>query len=117
METILVNDDGKLVRDRIPELIRQSGREPEVRHLVGDDLVAALAKKLVEEAHEAAEAIGSRDHLIEELADVREVMLAIMATQGITDQDVAVAAAAKALNRGAFEDGVWLAGQVAGLNS
>ena len=117
METILVNDDGKLVRDRIPELIRQSGREPEIRHLVGDDLVAALAKKLVEEAHEAAEAIGSRDHLIEELADVREVMSALMATQGITDQDVAVAAAAKALNPGAFEDGVWLAGQVAGLNS
>lgn len=37
--------------------------------------------------------------------------------QRITDQDVTVAAAAKTLNRGAFEDGVWLVGQVAGLNS
>ena len=96
---------------------RKCGRGAEVRHLVGDDLVAALAKKLVEEAHEAAEAIGKRGDLVEELADVREVMSALMATQGITDQDVAVAAAAKALNRGAFEDGVWLVGQVAGLNS
>lgn len=112
-----MNNDGKLVGGRIPELIRQSWREPEVRHVVGDDLAAALAKKLVEEAHEAEEAIGERGEHIAGLADVCEVMSALMATQGITDQDVAVAAAAKALNRGAFEDGVWLAGQVAGLNS
>ena len=44
-------------------------------------------------------------------------MSALTATQGITDQDVAVAAAAKALNRGAFEDGVWLVSHVAGLNT
>ena len=42
MEATTVNDYGKLVRDLIPDLIRQSGREPEVRHLVGHDLVAAL---------------------------------------------------------------------------
>ena len=105
-----MNNDGKLVRDGIPELIRQSGREPEVRHLVGDDLVAALAKKLVEEAHEAAEAIGKRGDLVEELADVREVMSALMATCGIRDQEVADAVAAKARERGAFALGAWLAG-------
>ncbi len=112
-----MNENGKLVRDLIPEIIRKSGRVPEVRRLVGDELVAALGAKLVEEAHEAAEAVGSRDHLIEELADVREVMSALMAVRGITDQDVTVAAAAKALNRGGFEDGVWLVGPAAGLNS
>jgi len=44
-------------------------------------------------------------------------MGSLMAAQGINDQEVAVAAAAKALNRGAFEDGVWLVGQVTGLKS
>ena len=65
-----MNDDGKLVRDLIPDIIRKSGRQPEIRHLVGDELIAALGAKLVEEAQEAADVVGSRDDLVEELADV-----------------------------------------------
>ncbi len=107
-----MNDDGKLVRDRIPELIRQSGREPDVRHLVGDALVAALGEKLVEEAREAAEVVGSRGHLVEELADLREVMVALMAARGITDKEVAEAAVSKVQERGAFESGLWLVNPV-----
>lgn len=101
--------DGKLVRDLIPDLIRAEGRKPEVRYLTGDALIAALGAKLVEEAHEAADGVGSRDDLVEELADVREVVAALMTVRGITDQEVADAAAAKARDRGAFASGVWLA--------
>ena len=63
---------------------------------------------MVEEAKEAAQVVGSREDLVEELADVREVMAALMAARGITDRDVAEAAAAKVLRRGAFDSGVWL---------
>lgn len=112
MEATTVNDDGKLVRDRIPELIRQSGRKPDVRHLVGDALAAALGEKLVEEAREAADAVGSRGHLVEELADVREVMVALMAARGITDKEVAEAAIGKVQERGAFDSGSWLVSPV-----
>ena len=104
-----MNADGKLVRDLIPDIIRKSGRQPEIRHLVGDELIAALGAKLVEEAQEAADVVGSRDDLVEELADVREVMAALMTVRGITEQEVADAAAAKARARGAFASGVWLA--------
>jgi hypothetical protein len=49
---------------------------------------------------------------VEELADVREVMVALMAAlmaaRGITDQEVAKAAAAKLEQRGAFDSGVRL---------
>ncbi len=104
-----MSKDWKLVRDLIPDIIRKSGRDPEIRQLGGDELIAALGAKLVEEAQEAADVVGSRDDLVEELADVREVMAALMAVRGITDQEVADAAAAKARDRGSFGSGVWLA--------
>ena len=100
--------DGKLVRDLIPDLIRQSGRTVEVRYLTGDELIAALGVKLVEEAQEAAEVVHSRTDLLDELADVREVIAALMAVGGITDEEVATAAVAKAQERGAFHSGAWL---------
>ena len=99
---------GKLVRDLIPDLIRQSGRTVEVRYLTGDDLIAALGAKLIEEAQEAAEAVHSRKDLVEELADVREVVAAIMAAVGITEHQVAERAVLKAQARGAFHSGAWL---------
>ena len=106
-----MNESGKLVRDLIPDIIRKSGREPELRHLGGGELVAALGAKLLEEAGEAAEVVGRREDLVEELADLREVIAALMAVRGITDQEVADAAAAKARDRGAFASGVWLVGR------
>lgn len=101
--------DGKLVRDRIPELIRQSGRCNEVRHLSGGELAKALAAKLCEEAQESAEALGNRQALVEELADLTEVMSALTASLGIGQQEILDAAAEKALRRGVFETGAWVA--------
>ena len=101
-------NDGKLVRDLIPELIRQSGGNPEVRALSGEELVVALGAKLGEEAAEVAEALDDREALIDELADVTEVISALKAIRGISDRDVADAAAAKAELRGRFDTGAWL---------
>jgi len=100
--------DGKLVRDLIPDLIRQSGRTVEVRYLTGDELKAALGAKLIEEAQEAAEVVHSRKDLVEELADVREVVAALMSAGGITEHEVAERAVVKAQERGSFRSGAWL---------
>ena len=59
---------GKLVRDRIPEIIRADGREPEVRVLSATDYLAALNEKLLEEAHELKGA--EPESRLEEAADV-----------------------------------------------
>jgi predicted house-cleaning noncanonical NTP pyrophosphatase (MazG superfamily) len=99
---------GKLVRDRIPDIVSESGRRAEVRYLEGTELVAALAAKLCEEAAEATAAIGDRDSLVEELADVTEVMSALMALNGIGQQEVTDAALQKTSARGGFETGAWL---------
>ena len=50
----------KLVRDRIPEIIRQDGRQCGVEVMPEDEYVQALKDKLVEEAKEAA-AAGPED--------------------------------------------------------
>jgi predicted house-cleaning noncanonical NTP pyrophosphatase (MazG superfamily) len=101
--------DGKLVRDKIPELIRQSGRHIEVRYLSGEQLTDGLAAKLIEEAHEAAEAVGNRYALIEELADLTEVISALTALLGIDPEEIDRAAQRKAQERGGFDSGAWVA--------
>jgi predicted house-cleaning noncanonical NTP pyrophosphatase (MazG superfamily) len=100
--------DGKLVRDKIPDLIRQSGRKVNVRHLSGEELTTALAAKLAEEAQEVANAVGNRQALVEELADVTEVISALTALLAIDRQEILEAARQKASVRGGFEAGIWI---------
>ncbi|PRC55261.1 phosphoribosyl-ATP pyrophosphohydrolase, partial [Mycobacterium sp. ITM-2017-0098] len=66
-------------------MIRASGRRAEVRHLDGRDLLDALCAKLCEEAEEVADAAEDRDKLTDELADVTEVLAALMKLRGITE--------------------------------
>jgi len=97
---------GKLVRDRIPEIIRAQGGDPQVRVLAEDELLPALTAKLIEEAREAHDA--DADHLLEELADIREVLLAILAHRGWSEDDLEKAGLIKARDRGGFAEGYWL---------
>ena len=69
-------------------------------------MVDALVAKLFEEAQEADGAVEKRESLVEELADVMEVMSALMRLNGIKDE-VVQAAEAKALQRGRFESGAF----------
>jgi predicted house-cleaning noncanonical NTP pyrophosphatase (MazG superfamily) len=63
----------KLVRDRIPEIIRASGKECETDTLSHEAFQSALLDKLVEEAIEAR--VATRERLPSELADVLEVVV------------------------------------------
>ncbi|MEG3898542.1 MULTISPECIES: nucleoside triphosphate pyrophosphohydrolase [unclassified Microcoleus] len=72
----------KLVRDRIPEIIRKSGNECEFVILSDAEYCQALRQKLIEEAAEAAEAHG--EDLVAELADLYEVIDAVMVSFGIS---------------------------------
>jgi predicted house-cleaning noncanonical NTP pyrophosphatase (MazG superfamily) len=67
---------GKLVRDKIPQLIGKG--TVKVRKLTNREFRYELARKLVEEAGEFA-----RDGSLEELADVLEVIHAILEFQGV----------------------------------
>ena len=70
-------EHNKLIRDRIPKIIRQAGRECEIKTMSQSEYHQALLNKLIEEAKEAAEA--KPDNLVEELADIYEVIDVILA--------------------------------------
>jgi predicted house-cleaning noncanonical NTP pyrophosphatase (MazG superfamily) len=97
---------GKLVRDGIPSIIR-AGRVANVRALDTEDFRAALGDKLVEEVAELR-AAGDADAVIEEAADVLEVLLAIVAEHGATLDSIVDIARRKRVERGGFAMRVWL---------
>jgi len=93
-------DYHKLVRDLIPEIIRRSGRECEVMEMSESEYFQALRKKLIEEAQEAA--IAKSEELVSELADLYEVIDAIMAAYGIEQDLVLAKQAQRRTERGGF---------------
>lgn len=94
----------KLVRDRIPEIIRQKGETVNVRECEDSiEMFNLLRAKLVEEAQEFQEAKNRAD-AYEELADVLEVVAAIVAT--FDPEMLAQVRTLKALNKGTFKRGL-----------
>jgi len=97
---------GKLVRDRIPQIIESSGGRPQTEILGEDAFLSALHAKLDEEALEVHEA--SSQDLTEELADVLEVLHALAEANGISWHEVEERNLSKARDRGGFTDRIWL---------
>jgi len=90
----------KLVRDRIPEIIRQDGRTCEIETMGEKEYIVALQEKLVEQAQEAAKV--DRDRLVTELADLYEVIDALRAAMDIDRETVAGMQAQRREERGGF---------------
>jgi len=97
---------GKLVRDRIPEIIEGDGGDPRRKTLDDAGYEAALLDKLDEEVAELRDA-APPDRL-EEAADVYEVLLALVDHLGHDWADVVAAAGRKRAERGGFADRVFL---------
>jgi predicted house-cleaning noncanonical NTP pyrophosphatase (MazG superfamily) len=97
---------GKLVRDLIPEIIKSSGKVPITCQVSGPDLIAALRVKAKEEVGELFEA--DNQQLLEEIADVYEVLRALVACENHTWSEIEEIAKHKRGERGGFEDGTWL---------
>lgn len=100
---------GKLVRDKIPDLIAESDRTPQITILDPLAYRAALVDKLDEEARELRRA-QTPEAVIEESADVLEVLIALAAWHGITLDTIVGAAHRKRAERGGFGRRVWLEG-------
>ncbi|MFC4119040.1 nucleoside triphosphate pyrophosphohydrolase [Nonomuraea zeae] len=98
---------GKLVRDKIPEIIRRDGQEPAVTVLAEGEYRTALVAKLFEEATEVSEA--SPVEVAEEIADVYEVLRALAAVNGYEWAAIEKTAEAKREERGGFRDRLYLA--------
>lgn len=103
---------GKLVRDLVPQIIRDHGGEPTTYIALPTEYRSRLRDKLGEETAEFLNADETKAP--EELADVLEVVYALAADLGLGVGDLEKIRAAKARERGAFVDRiVWVGNQEA----
>lgn len=93
----------KAVRDRIPEILRNSGKNCAVKKLSNPDFLVELESKLEEEL---AEYIESKE--IEELADILEVIYRIAELNGFSREYLESLRLKKRQERGGFEKNLLL---------
>ena len=104
---VLMDANGKFVRDRIPEINESTGGQPTTRVLESAERLPALLLKLQEESDELR-AASSPAEQGEELADVLEVLRALASEFGLPWDQIEAGAAEKRSERGGFDAGVWL---------
>lgn len=93
----------KLVRDRIPEIIRASGKTCRTEVLSDDAYLKMIDAKLDEELAEY-----HKEQNLEELADLLEVLHAAVIARGYTLEELETVRAQKAEKRGGFAQKILL---------
>lgn len=97
----------KLVRDKIPDLIKRRGERVDVIGLRDEALETAFLQKLVEEVFEAQDS-KSGEELIGEIADVEEVIRGLCLALDLDEAEIELARREKLKQRGGFRKGVML---------
>lgn len=100
MGTIKYN---KLVRDRIPDIIEESGKACVTEILSDEEYLCMVDAKLDEELAEY-----HKDQNIEELADLMELICAVAVARGYTIEQLEKVRAKKTEKRGAFQKKILL---------
>ena len=93
----------KVVRDNIPNIIRNNGETPTIRILTEEDYAAELNKKLMEEIAEYNE-----NYDVMELVDVVEVVYGILRTKNISIKKFEKLRKTKYKAKGGFEKATYL---------
>lgn len=93
----------KLVRDKIPQIIKSNGEEPITRILDDEEYLKELNIKLTEEVKEYLE-----DGNVEELADIVEVIYGILDAKKVTLEEFENIRKSKVEKRGAFKEKIFL---------
>ena len=93
----------KLVRDKIPEIIEKSGKTCTIETLTDEKYIAMLDAKLAEELAEYQESKS-----LEELADLLEVMGAVVKARGYSWDELTEVRKNKREARGGFEKKILL---------
>ncbi|MFN7161022.1 MAG: MazG-like family protein [Candidatus Gracilibacteria bacterium] len=97
----------KLIRDNIPAIIASTGKHAEIEVLEDNTIIAALKNKLEEEVKEVIEA-SDREEVLEELADVLEIVDSLAREHGWNLEDVLKKKEEKRALRGGFEKRLFL---------
>ncbi len=93
----------KLVRDDVPQIIKESGRKCKTRTLSDDEFQEALLNKILEEVEEFR--VSNSE---EELADIYEVMDNLIEFLGYEPMHIDYLKMKKKESRGSFKERVFL---------
>jgi predicted house-cleaning noncanonical NTP pyrophosphatase (MazG superfamily) len=93
----------KLVRDKIPAVIAAEGKKAKTSELSDKEYLKELIKKLAEEVEEF-----KKEPSIEELADIKEVTIAIREAMKIHAGELEDMRRKKASERGRFKKGYYI---------
>ena len=94
----MIDEYNKLVRDKIPEVIKQNGDTPKIMILDDENYFDALNEKLKEEVAEYLDGFS-----IDELADIMEVVYALVGYKGLSIKDFEDIRMKKREKRGGFD--------------
>ncbi|HDR7516803.1 nucleoside triphosphate pyrophosphohydrolase [Bacillus mobilis] len=97
----------KLIRDKIPQIIKANGRTPTTRILPKDEYIKEICKKNEEELAEYLEA-DTKEHKLEELSDLLELINALAEYEGTTLEEIDKIRREKAEERGGFQNRIFL---------
>ena len=87
----------KLIRDKIPQIIRQSGKQAIIEEVSGEEYLEFLNSKLGEELQEYLDSQS-----VEELADLVEVVYAILEHKSVSLEEFEHIRKQKVEERGGF---------------
>jgi len=97
----------KLIRDKLPQIMRASGIQVFEQVIDQAEYQHQLKNKLLEEAHEVL-ASSSEKEVREELADILEVMMALAREYDLELADIQETAAQKRVEKGGFDDKIYV---------
>lgn len=97
----------KLIRDKIPDIIRKEGKKFNIMTLNDNEYEIELLKKFIEECQELVQAKDENDKL-EELADIFELMHAFLNLKNISISQLDELRKQKSTKRGGFSNKVFL---------
>ena len=98
----------KIVRDKIPDIIRKEGGTCETRTVNNYEAIKYLIDKVGEEATELKEAGFVEGEMIKELADVLECIRGIAGKMSIPMDRIEFVRANRAVERGSFSENIIL---------
>jgi len=93
----------KAIRDKIPEIIQESGEKCNIQTLSDEKFLVEIEKKLSEEVTEY-----QNDKNPEELADILELIYRIAQLKGISKQELEQIRIKKLQDRGGFDKNLFL---------
>ncbi|PIR72774.1 MAG: phosphoribosyl-ATP pyrophosphohydrolase [Candidatus Nealsonbacteria bacterium CG10_big_fil_rev_8_21_14_0_10_36_23] len=97
----------KLIRDRIPQIIKEADWVPTVRILRKSEFLGAVKKKVLEEA---GELIKSKDKkgITNEIVDIQELIDVLVSEIGLTKSQIKKQQKLKNRKRGGFKKRLFL---------